>query len=96
MAGGDQGIFFSRESFDRLQGFPQIPLMEDVAICKLARKLICPLIIRSSITSSSRRWQKNGVVRTIVLMWFLRLAYWLGVSPHRLHQIYYPRPGKAG
>ena len=91
VAGGDQGIFFSRPLFDKLGGFPQIPLMEDIAICKQARRYAAPVVIRSSISSSSRRWQRNGIVRTIVLMWMLRLAYWLGVDPERLHRIYYPR-----
>ena len=90
VAGGDQGLFFSRSLFDELGGFPQIPLMEDVAICKKARRRALPVIVGSSISSSSRRWQENGIVKTIVLMWMLRLAYWLGVDPARLHRIYYP------
>ena len=93
VAGGDQGIFFSRSCFERLHGFPQIPLMEDVAVCKQARKLTRPHIVHARLTSSSRRWQQNGVLRTIALMWSLRLAYWLGVDPRRLHRIYYPQRG---
>ena len=93
VAGGDQGLFFSRKLFDSLGGFPQIPLMEDVAICKLARQRAAPLIVDSRIVSSSRRWQERGVVRTVLLMWSLRLAYWLGVDPVRLHRIYYPEHG---
>ena len=93
VAGGDQGIFFSRELFDALGGFPPIPLMEDVAICKLARQREAPVIIDARIISSSRRWQEQGVLRTILLMWSLRLAYWLGVDPTRLHRIYYPGRG---
>ena len=93
VAGGDQGLFFRREFFHSLGGFPMIPLMEDVAICKKARKLAQPGIIESRIVTSSRRWQENGVVKTILLMWSLRLAYWLGVSPDRLHRIYYPQRG---
>jgi len=93
VAGGDQGIFLSRPLFDKLGGFPQIPLMEDVAICKRARRYALPVIVSSTISSSSRRWQENGIVKTIVLMWMLRLAYWLGVDPKRLHRIYYPGRG---
>lgn len=93
VAGGDQGLFFSRELFATLGGFPPIPLMEDVAICKLARQRQAPLIIDASIASSSRRWQEKGVVRTVLLMWSLRLAYWLGVDPARLHRLYYPGRG---
>ena len=96
VAGGDQGLFFSRRCFDRLNGFPPIPLMEDVAICKQARKLSTPHIIEDRLTTSSRRWQQHGVLRTIVLMWSLRLAYWLGVDPRRLHRFYYPQRGHTG
>jgi hypothetical protein len=64
--------------------------MEDVAICKLARRLVRPEVIDSPICSSSRRWHNKGVFKTILLMWSLRLAYWLGVNPARLHRIYYP------
>ena len=93
IAGGDQGLFFKRELFDELGEFPNIPLMEDVAICKLARQKAPPAVIASSISSSPRRWQKNGVLKTILLMWSLRLAYWLGVDPARLQRIYYPKRG---
>jgi rSAM/selenodomain-associated transferase 2 len=93
VAGGDQGLFFTRDFFYQLGTFPVIPLMEDVAICKLARRQAKPLMITSPIQSSSRRWQDNGVLKTILLMWSLRLAYWLGVDPDRLHRIYYPQQG---
>ena len=93
VAGGDQGLYFEREFFNRIQGFPAIPLMEDVAICKQARKLAQPQILQPRLLSSSRRWQQNGVIKTILLMWLLRLAYWFGVSPQRLHRIYYPQQG---
>ena len=93
IAGGDQGLFFTRDFFYKLGSFPLIPLMEDVAICKSARRQAKPLMITSPIQSSSRRWQNNGVLKTILLMWSLRLAYWLGVDPGRLHRIYYPQRG---
>ena len=90
VAGGDQGLYFNRHFFESLDAYPQIPLMEDIAICKTARRLARPLIIRSAITSSGRRWHNQGIVKTVLLMWTLRLAYWLGVDPRRLHKIYYP------
>ncbi len=93
IAGGDQGLFFSRSFFDSLGGFPGIPLMEDIAISKKARRIEAPLVLDSAITSSSRRWQEGGVVKTVLLMWWLRLAFWLGVDPRRLHRIYYPQRG---
>jgi rSAM/selenodomain-associated transferase 2 len=90
VAGGDQGLYFNRHFFESLDAYPQIPLMEDIAICKTARRLARPLIIRSAITSSGRRWHNQGIIKTVLLMWTLRLAYWLGVDPRRLHKIYYP------
>jgi rSAM/selenodomain-associated transferase 2/rSAM/selenodomain-associated transferase 1 len=87
---GDQALFFKRTLFTSLEGFPSIPIMEDIAICKKARKTHKPSIATDSVVTSSRRWEKNGITKTIVLMWRLRLAYWLGVDPTRLHQIYYP------
>lgn len=93
VAGGDQGLFFERSFFESLGAFPRIPLMEDIAICKSARRLTQPVVIDSPMRSSSRRWHSNGVFKTIVLMWSLRLAYWLGVNPARLHRIYYPQEG---
>ena len=93
VAGGDQGLYFNRQFFDRIQGYPQIPLMEDIAISKTARRLAKPVIIEQALTSSSRRWRDKGVIKTVVLMWLLRLAYWLGVDPQRLHKIYYPQRG---
>ena len=89
VAGGDQGLFFERSFFESLGAYPEIPLMEDIAICKSARRLARPKVIGSPIRSSSRRWNDNGILKTILLMWSLRLAYWLGVNPARLHRIYY-------
>ena len=93
IGGGDQGLFFERRFFESLGGFPAIPLMEDIAICKLARRRARPCIVKAPITSSSRRWQRQGIVRTVLLMWWLRFAYWLGADPRRLHRIYYPQRG---
>ena len=90
VAGGDQGLYFNRHFFESLNAYPKIPLMEDIAICKTARRLAKPFVIGKAISSSNRRWRDNGIVKTVLLMWSLRLAYWLGVDPRRLHQIYYP------
>ena len=94
IAGGDQGLFFKTSFFRSLQGFPQIPLMEDIAICKLARQLARPDIIKQPLQSSSRRWRENGIIKTVLLMWSLRFAFWLGVDPMHLHRIYYPQRGR--
>jgi len=89
VATGDQAMFFRNDFFQRLQGFPEIPLMEDIAISKNARALAQPACISQPVITSSRRWEKNGIIRTIVLMWWLRLAYWMGVKPATLHRWYY-------
>ncbi|WP_238946872.1 TIGR04283 family arsenosugar biosynthesis glycosyltransferase [Seongchinamella unica] len=89
VATGDQMLFFAREELLRAGGFDDIPLMEDVAICKRFRRQAAPLVIAEPVTTSSRRWRQHGVVKTVVTMWALRLAYALGVSPQRLWRHYY-------
>jgi rSAM/selenodomain-associated transferase 2 len=91
IATGDQAIFVRRRVFEALGGYPDIPLMEDVALSrrlKRAGRLAC---LRLRVTTSARKWQREGAVRTVVLMWTLRLLYVLGVSPRRLHRWYYGR-----
>jgi rSAM/selenodomain-associated transferase 2 len=90
VATGDQGLYFRKSFFHELGGYPEIPLMEDVAISKLARRKSTASIGANPILTSSRRWQQNGIIKTILLMWSLRLAYFLGINPNRLHRLYYP------
>lgn len=88
VATGDQAIFVRKCVFERIGGFAQLPLMEDVAISKTLRRLAPPLCLRSKVITSSRRWEAHGVGRTVVLMWWIRLLYSLGVSPQTLHGMY--------
>lgn len=89
IAGGDQGIFVTKFLFCIAGGFPEIGLMEDIALCRrLKQRCGAPLCLRDQVTTSSRRWEQNGVLRTILLMWGLRLAYALGADPERLARIY--------
>ncbi len=74
--------------FHAIGSFPAIPLMEDVAITKTLRRLSRPLCLRERVTTSSRRWEQHGIVRTVLLMWWLRLLYVCGVSPVRLRDMY--------
>lgn len=90
IATGDQSIFVARGLFERTAGFPGQPLMEDIELTARLRKVMPPICLRDRVVTSSRRWQQKGVWRTIFLMWRLRLAYFLGVSPERLVEIYYP------
>jgi rSAM/selenodomain-associated transferase 2 len=85
---GDQGVFVRRETFTDIGGFPAVELMEDIAVSKLLRRVSAPLCIRERVLTSARRWERRGVLRTIVLMWWLRLQYFLGVSPARLARSY--------
>ena len=86
---GDQAIFVRRDLFDRLGGYADIPLMEDIDLSRRLRKISRPACLRPALTTSSRKWQKHGVLRTICLMWWVRLQYWAGVPPERLVQQYY-------
>jgi rSAM/selenodomain-associated transferase 2 len=88
IATGDQGIFMSRALFTDVGGFPVMPLMEDIALSKRAKTHGAPLCLRARIVTSARRWEQHGVLRTIVLMWRLRLAYFLGADPARLAMRY--------
>ena len=89
IATGDQLLFVRREDFMAMSGFAPIPLMEDVEICGRLRRMEAPHIASASVTTSSRRWEQHGILKTILTMWWLRLAYWLGVSPQRLVKAYY-------
>jgi rSAM/selenodomain-associated transferase 2 len=88
IATGDQAIFARRGWFRRAGGFPDIPLMEDVALSKALKALGPPLCLRAHVVTSSRRWEERGVFRTMLLMWRLRLEYWLGADPAELAKRY--------
>lgn len=88
VATGDQAIFVTRALFEQVGGFPPIALMEDIALSKRLRREHRPHCLRSRVRTSARRWQRDGVVRTVIVMWGLRLAYVCGVSPARLRTLY--------
>ena len=86
---GDQAMFVRRDLLEQAGGFPEIALMEDIALSKELRQLSrCLCVRKTTVTTSSRRWRQQGVLRTVLLMWFLRLAYFAGVSPERLAGFY--------
>ena len=85
IATGDQAMFVRREAF---RGFPEIALMEDVAFSKAMKRQSPPACLREKAATSGRRWDRHGVVRTMLLMWRLRLAYFLGVAPDELARRY--------
>lgn len=91
IATGDQAIFVNRELFEAIGGFPEIDLMEDIALSKMLKKHGQPLCLYQRVLTSSRRWEEKGFPRTVLLMWFLRLAYFIKVNPNRLAKFYYPK-----
>ncbi|MFN0313590.1 MAG: TIGR04283 family arsenosugar biosynthesis glycosyltransferase [Burkholderiales bacterium] len=91
IATGDQALFVTRELFQSAGEFPEIALMEDIALSKILKRHGPPLCLRSKVVTSARRWEQRGVCRTILSMWSLRLAYWSGADPAKLAALYYGR-----
>ena len=88
VATGDQAIFIHRNLFNQVGGFDDIPLMEDVAMCKKLRSIQPPNCSYMRAVTSARRWEQNGVVTTVLKMWWFRLAYFIGISPSYLATSY--------
>ena len=88
---GDQGLFVARELFESVGGFPEIALMEDIAISRELKSGGPPVCLPHRLITSSRRWENHGILRTIILMWKLRLLYFFGADPAQLAQRYYGR-----
>jgi rSAM/selenodomain-associated transferase 2 len=88
IATGDQAIFVRREAFERAGGFPALELMEDIALSRSLRRLSRPLCLADKAVTSGRRWERRGVLRTVFLMWWLRLRFFFGAAPESLARIY--------
>jgi rSAM/selenodomain-associated transferase 2 len=88
VATGDQAIFVRRDVFARLGGFPPLPLMEDIALCRALKRAGRMVALREAVVTSARRWERDGIIRTVVLMWALRAGYYAGISPARLARAY--------
>jgi rSAM/selenodomain-associated transferase 2 len=88
IATGDQAIFVTRNAFWSVGGFPDLPLMEDIALSRKLKRLCRPICIAAPAVTSGRRWDYHGLWHTVVLMWRLRLAYYLGAAPTRLALAY--------
>lgn len=88
IATGDQAMFMTRGAFQKIGGFPEQPLMEDIEASLRLRQLSRPACVASPVMTSGRRWETRGVWRTIFLMWRLRWAYWRGQSPIKLAELY--------
>jgi len=85
---GDQAIFVRRAVFDRLGGFPGLELCEDLEFSRRLKRAGRVACLRAQVTTSARRWSRDGVVRTVVRMWLIRAMYLLGVPPARLKRMY--------
>ncbi|MCU7833774.1 MAG: TIGR04283 family arsenosugar biosynthesis glycosyltransferase [gamma proteobacterium symbiont of Taylorina sp.] len=93
IATGDQAIYMSKMLYHDIGGFPQIELMEDIELCTRLIKWTKPDCLKQSVISSSRRWEKNGILHTVLFMWMMRLQYFFGVSAKQLQKKYYPEHG---
>lgn len=88
IATGDQAMFVTRDAFNAADGFPGIALMEDIELSRRLKRVSAPLCLHARVVTSGRRWEKRGVLRTILLMWRLRLAYFFGADLRELARRY--------
>ncbi|MCV6636738.1 TIGR04283 family arsenosugar biosynthesis glycosyltransferase [Candidatus Albibeggiatoa sp. nov. NOAA] len=86
IATGEQAIFVKRNVFEQMQGFPEIPVLEDISLSRQLRRKSRPVCLKNKVIVSERRWAEKGLMRTIMRMWRLRFAYALGVSPWTLEK----------
>ena len=86
---GDQALFVGRHLFRQLDGYADIPLMEDVELSSRLKKTSPSIRIEQPVVSSSRRWERYGIARTTLLSWKLRCWYAVGVDPHKFVKRYH-------
>ena len=85
---GDQAMFVRRDALEKIGGVPNMPLMEDVELCRRLRKAGRLVLANATVTTSARRFAKLGVIRTYVRMWMVMMRYRLGASPEKLRNLY--------
>lgn len=88
IATGDQAIFCTRQAFAAVGGFAEIALMEDIVFSRRMRAVAWPACLPLTVATSGRRWERHGLVRTILTMWWLRLRFRLGARPEDLARLY--------
>jgi len=88
IATGDQALFVRRHIFEQIGGFADMPLMEDIDFSRRLKRTGATAALAVTVTTSFRRWERHGPLRTILLIWALRFLYWIGISPHRLAHLY--------
>ena len=85
---GDQALFVRRHIFEQIGGFADMPVMEDIDFSRRLKRKGATAALTATVTTSFRRWEQQGPLRTILLMWALRFLYWVGVRPHTLSRWY--------
>lgn len=88
IATGDQAIFTTREAFNAVGRYTEIALMEDIDLSRKLKRISPPYCIEAKVISSARRWEQFGVSKTMLLMWSLRLRFFLGENPEKLAKLY--------
>lgn len=88
LATGDQALFVRSSIFEQMGGFADMPLMEDIEFSRRLKRKGATAALTATVTTSFRRWEQQGPLRTILRMWVLRFLYWVGVSPHTLSRWY--------
>ncbi len=88
LATGDQALFVRRPIFEQMGGFADIPLMEDIEFSRRLKRAGATAALTATVTTSFRRWEQHGPLRTMFLMWTLRFLYWMGISPSHLVKWY--------
>ncbi|MDH5361019.1 MAG: TIGR04283 family arsenosugar biosynthesis glycosyltransferase [Gammaproteobacteria bacterium] len=91
IATGDQAIFLSRSLFEQLGGYAELPLMEDIELSNRLKAFGRPACVSAAVITSSRRWEHNGIIKTVLLMWRLRWGYYRGIPAETLAKEYYPK-----
>lgn len=85
---GDHALFIKRKLYFSCGGYMDVPLMEDVEFCRRLKKHAPPVCLSGEVVTSSRRWEQNGILKTVMTMWWLRLMFFLGQSPEKLARLY--------
>lgn len=88
IATGDHAIFINRDIYISTGGFEDIPIMEDISISKRLKKFSMPICLPDKVITSSRKWEAQGIIRTILKMWILRMLYFCGISARKLEKLY--------
>ena len=88
IATGDHALFIKRELYFSCGGYMNIPIMEDVELCQRLKKTASPVCLSEEVVTSSRRWEQNGILKTVLVMWWLRLMFFMGQSPRKLARLY--------